>query len=160
MPKKPKKGTTLPPHFDSIDNCPVIIWNKIHENEDITWLLHQRNPLQLPNSHQLKLLKKVWENIYEEYIQYFGFSNEFKDILNKKKHIATMEINLCLGDKTKGTFIKIAKQELELMMNAQSSKKGDFWQAKVIIEKHFKFQLNPKTSVRDFYNYQKDLLKK
>lgn len=143
----------MPEHYDSLD-APVYIWSKVHETNDLSWLLIKRKKL---NEKMRSLLEKVWEKIYDEYLSEFGFSEAFVSIKEKELQIVKMKLELILsGDRTLLTFIEIEEQDLAEMKKGIS--KASFMTSKIAIESKFKFQLNMMTtSIREFYSYIKHL---
>ena len=78
----------LPEHYDSIDILPMLIWERIHKNLDVSHLLIKYRKL---TDEQRVELKKVWDNIYIEFVNTFGFSEQFNDIINQKLKIARLQ---------------------------------------------------------------------
>ncbi len=139
--------------YDSLD-MPAYYWVKVHDSADLSYLLIKRKK---PTKTILEKLQKVWEKIYNEYLQEFGFSEAFVEIQEKKIQIAQFKIALVLtGDRINETEIELAEQELLELEKGMG--KSNFMQAKMAIEKHFKFQINMMTTTaREFNAYLKDL---
>jgi hypothetical protein len=135
--------------YDSLD-APVFYWIKVHESGDLSWLLVKRKKL---NKSLLKILVSAWENVYDQFLKEFGFSDGFEAILRKKIEIALMKCELIMtGDRSLETFIEIALEELKDLQVTMG--KGNCMEAKIAIERHFKFQINlMTTSIREFYSY-------
>lgn len=148
-----KKKNNTPEHYHSLD-APVFIWQRVHETQDVSWLLMKR---QKVSRQILSKLESAWENIYNEYINEFGFSEAFLSIKRKEIHIAQMKVELVLtGDRSLLTFIEIEEEELQEMKQAVG--KSNFMESKIAIENKFKFQINMMTtSIKEFYSYLKHL---
>ena len=143
----------IPEHYDNLD-APVFVWQKVHETQDVTYLLVKREKI---GAKILKVLQAAWEKIYDEYLSEFGFSEAFLSIKRKELHIAQMQMEMILtGDRSLQTFIEIEQQEVEEMKRALG--KVNFLDSKKAIEYRFKFQISMKeTSIKEFYNYLKDI---
>lgn len=152
--KKKKQG--IPKHYDSLD-APVFIWNKVHETQDLTWLLVKK---QKVSSRIMAKLEAAWEKIYNEYLRDIGASEQFIAIKRKEISIAMRKLKLIqTGDRTQLTWIEIEQEELEAMR--QEASRGSFGKTKIAIEVQLlKFQMNPHTtSIREFYEYLKMMKK-
>lgn len=150
---KRKVKYRMPKHYDSLD-APVMIWERVHRTGDLSHLLLVKRRLTTRLTEQLQ---KVWENIYNEYLSEFGFSDDFISIKQKEVEIAMLKLQFIMdGDRSHDTFIEIA--EIELNDLKEGSGKSDFMQTKIAIERTYKFQINmAKTSIREFYSYLKHL---
>jgi hypothetical protein len=139
--------------YDSLD-MPVFFWNKIHQTNDLSWLMKKKQRITKAIA---KKLSQVWDSMYQEYINEFGFSEQFAAIKAKEHEIAMLQMDLILTeDRTIETFIEIAMIELADMK--KSGGKYGFLDSKIAIESKFKFQINlMQTSVREFYSYFKYL---
>lgn len=143
----------IPAHYDNLD-APIYIWEKIHFTNDLSWLLIKREKV---NAQMLAALEKIWENIYDQYLAEFGFSETFIEIKKKEIEIAKLKLDLIItGDRINKTFIKVAENELDEMKKEIG--KSDFMATKINIETRLKFQVNMMTtSIREFYSYIKHL---
>lgn len=151
--KKKKRG--IPAHYDSLD-APVFVWNKVHESQDMSWLLVKK---QKVSNRILAKLTLAWEKIYNEYLSVFGASEKFLAVKRKEISIALRKLKFIeTGDRTELTWIEIEEEELQVMR--EELNRGSFGQSKIAIETRLKFQINPHTtSIREFYDYL-TLLKK
>lgn len=150
--KKSKKAST-PEVYDSLD-APVLIWNRVHETSDVSYLLMKRKPL----TKKLRLLlEKVWEELYNEYIKVFGYSSSFIQITERIKKIGLLKVKMILtGDLSIENFIEIEENKLKDLQSR--SVKSDFMKTKQQIEKHLGFHLSLKeVSIREFYSYLKNM---
>lgn len=140
--------------YNGIDELPVFNWWKVHGTNDLTFLYRIKK--NISSANESECLVEVWRAIYDEYIERFGFSESYLEILNKRKQIAMMEIDMALsGDTGLKTLINVEKDILDKVVNSQV--KGDFMDIKVAIEKQLKFHLNIKDiSVAEFYSYVKN----
>ena len=98
-------------------------------------------------------LSIVWRKLMDEYIERFGFSENFLEIVRKQKEILNLKVKRIVeSDRSVNAFIKISEQELSELQ--QQDKGGDFWQSKAYIEKGMGIRINPlECSVAEFYSY-------
>lgn len=142
--------------YQSIDELPVFNWFKIHEKNDLAYLLVKKHKITGKMNEQLE---EAWGNIYTEYLDTFGINNSFRQILLLKKEIACYELEMFIkGDKSIITFIKIAKWQLKKLLNEKPSSTID--EFKVQIERYMGFRLNTKeVTVKEYYTYINALIK-
>lgn len=145
--------------YDSIENLPVSLWNKIHEKSDYTFLKINRINGKV-SKEEFAYLKKTWEVIFSEFIERFGFSENSINILLKKKQIAFLQWQFIeSSDRSMHTFIEIEKKELLELERENSG--HDFWQSKANMEMAMGFQIDPiNTTVIQFYSYREILMTK
>jgi hypothetical protein len=148
-----KKKRTAIGYYDSLD-APVFVWQKIHEDQDLSWLLIKKQ--KVTKAIMLKL-QKAWDKIYDQFIKEFGLSESFLEILKKEAEIAKLKLKLVLtGDRINITWINIKEEELHEMKKGIG--KAGFLDSKKAIEYKFKFQINVRTtSIKEFYSYLKDI---
>lgn len=98
-------------------------------------------------------LVKAWELIYDEYIDTFGISDDFREYLDTKRKIAIHQADLIItGDRSLETFIEIEQVKLESLFNRKT--KQNINEVKVYVEKYMGFRLDEKTvSVKEYYTY-------
>jgi len=106
------------------------------------------------NVFQKKIALSAFKEMFEDYINRFGLSDEFLSILEKKKSIALKKIDLLLsGDGSMKTLIEVEEYQLSVM-TAEPEKKTSFTEVKSYIEKYFGFRLDMKQiTVVEFYTY-------
>lgn len=140
----------LPEHYTSIDYLPMLNWDKINKQNDLTYLLIK--PAKL-NEEQVKELQKVWKAIYEEFISVFGFSEHFKDIVNLEIKIARLKLKRIIkNDNSLQNFI-IANEKILAEVKSKNTVSNIF-ETKQIIEKKLGFRIPlAECSVREFYEY-------
>lgn len=136
--------------YEGIDFLPVFNWWRVHESNDVTWILKKKKLLSEKNT---KKVEKIWREIYAEFIDRFGFSESFAEIIQKKKAIALLQIDKVLtGDKSIQTLINIEQIQLDKMLG--DNIKSDFLSIKTSIERSLRFHLDmQKVSVAEFYSY-------
>ena len=95
--------------YGSIDDLPMYNWKKIHDTDELKWLFV--NKQEIENND---LLEARWAAIYDEYLNEFGLSDEYKEILNVKRKIANLQADYIIkGDRLMLNYINIEKNALE-----------------------------------------------
>lgn len=134
-----------PKHYTSIDDLPQYNWRMISEKNDLSFLLI--------NKHQKfdkVKIGKVFEQIKDEYIDTFGINENYKKILELKKNIACLELEMAAtGERFIKNHIKIATIELNSLLKATDKSKP--YETTVRLSKHMGFAINERTiSVREY----------
>ncbi len=142
--------------FSSIDDLPQWNWSQIHKTGNLAYLkkLNTYRKIEIDNS---LVLEKIWLSIYDEYLEEFGLSKEYKEILERKKEIARLKNEFIMTDnRSLLNFIKI--EELELEATFDKSESMSFESVVIGIEKIQKIRLNPKEiTVYVYHNYLRTL---
>lgn len=143
----------------SIDNLPIYSWFKIHETNDLTWLLIDKPEKVILSKKELNSLFAAWNIIFNEYIDTFGIPEKMKQILELKRDIQILKWELLLEkDRYYETFIDLKELQLkDLIKNEYTEKVND---VKVYIEKFIGFRIDEKIiSVKEYYTYAEALKK-
>lgn len=145
--------------FRDIDEMPIYNWNKIHETGDLKYLIKDGFKAE---SYEIRFLLKRWKKLYEQYVNRFGFSDDFLSILELEKNIALLKIEKAeRGDENIQTFIEIDEIKLQKKKAELNSVKSDFFDIKAGVESSLGFHIDPKKcTVVEFYSYIKTLKKK
>lgn len=139
--------------YSSIDDLPMYNWKKIHDTDELKWLFVTKQEVE-----NNELLERRWALIYDEYLNEFGLSDEYKEILKVKRKIANLQADYIIkGDRVLLNFINIEKNALESLYD--TSKKGStFRDSLVHLEKMQGIKINTKTiTVADYYNYLRSI---
>jgi len=155
------KEPLLPDHYDTIDELPMIKWNKIHKESDPIHLLKQARSVSL-NELQKDELQKIWEELYNEFINVFGLSESLKDIMELELKIARLQMKRITSDDAAVlNFINSLQKQLNALREKNQAESGsDIYTTKNNLEKHFKVNISMSTcTVREFYSYLRDLKK-
>ena len=139
--------------YASIDDLPMYNWKKIHDTNDLKWLFVTKQEVE-----NNELLERRWALIYDEYLNEFGLSDEYKEILKVKRKIANLQADYIIkGDRVLLNFINIEKNALESLYD--TSKKGSsFRDSLVHLEKMQGIKINTKQiTVADYYNYLRSI---
>jgi hypothetical protein len=151
--KARKRSLRISDHYSSIDELPVYLWDKMNSTGDVSFLLIKRKKI---TENMRAMLKKIRDKMHDEFIDEFGLSDAFLSITRNRIEIAKMKMQYVLdNDGSVLTFIEIAEQELDDQL--KGTKKSNFLQSKVAIERELKFQINLRTTtVKEFYSYFKN----
>lgn len=96
--------------FRSIDELPIKAWFDIHSSGDYRLLLKKIITI---DESDFERLFDFWQEMYNEYMNRFGLSAEFKENLDKQIEIANLKAQLIItGKRHLRTIIKIKEEEL------------------------------------------------
>jgi hypothetical protein len=139
-------------HYKSISDLPIYNWFKIHETNDLKYLLIAPSKVGFRRS---KELNEAFSLIYDEFIDTFGVSDDLRKITELRRDIRILEIDMYLeNDLSKETFIDIKKAEIDAIIN--SKEKDRLNDVKGYVEKYMGFHLDERTTtVKDYYTYIK-----
>lgn len=148
------KKVLLPEYYSGIDDLPILKWEKVHETGSVKHLLVK--PCEL-SQVQISALTLIWNSIYEEYIQEFGFSEQYKSIIDLRLKIAKLQMKKVIsGDDSIDNFIRMHQLKMEAIV--KFIKPGDVFKAKKAIETHTGIYLPIKEiSVREFCSYLREM---
>jgi len=146
---QPKKQAKV---YSSIDDLPQWNWSMIHKSGNLAYIKKLKNYRNIAEDNS-ETLQSIWIEIYNEYIEEFGLSKEYKDLLERKKEIARMKNEFIRTDNSSLlNFIKI--EELELEATFDKSEAMSFESVVIGIEKIQKIRLPIKEiTVYEFNNY-------
>lgn len=141
--------------YTDIDEMPIYNWFKVHNTGDYSYVLVKKRKVF---KTELKQLDAAWRNLYDQYINEFGFSDSFLSILEKKQEIALLQIEKAeTGDAIYNTLIKLKQAELQ-RKEADQEKGMSFYEIKAHAEKKIGFQIDiRKMSVLEFYTTLKTI---
>lgn len=153
-----KKSTTESKQLDcfrSIDSLPIKIWFDIHKTGDFRLLLKE---IVTINAKQFQELFEVWNEIYNQYIEMFGLSEEFLADLNQQVQLANYKAEFIItGDRYFKTLIKIEEAKIEF----ENKGKGEPMELEMLLakmSKYYGFKLESKElTVVQYYSYLKNV---
>lgn len=139
--------------YNDIADFPIYNWNKCIETKDYTWCLIERKEC---NENESIDCMQAFSDMYAQYIDTFGISDQLSSILSLQNQITVHKIDMALsGDGTIETFIDIKQLELDKLLEVKEVKGNS---AKVAIERMMGFQINERTtSVKSYYEYINEL---
>lgn len=130
---------------------PIYNWFKINATGNLTWLRHK--PLR--EFEHSEFLEELWFRVYDNFIDTFGITEEFEQLLKlKHRQIQQLSDYVIKDDKFKLTEADITEAEIEQIM--LSNPDIDDAETMVMIEQQLGFKINPhEVSVLEYYNYLK-----
>ena len=133
--------------YESIEDMPIYNWFKVN-NGDMRFML-----IKQTTKYDGKKAREYFDKIYSEYIDVFGISESYLKVIELKKQISVLNIEMAItGDRILKNFIKMAQIELN-QINSKTNKTNTN-EVKVHLEKYLGFRLNEKeTSVKEYYTY-------
>lgn len=145
--------------YNSIYDLPQWNWDEIHKKDNLSYIKKTDNYQGIEEENRY-YLRSAWNNIYSEYINEFGLSEKYLEILAKKKSIARHKNRyIQTEDRVILNFIRIEEHDLEVLLNDKDS--IDFGEMLVILEKRLKREVGVKDiTVYQYYNYIRTLSKK
>jgi hypothetical protein len=109
--------------FLKLNELPQFNWFMFQDTGDLSYVL--KNKSDYKNSMESFAIT-VWQELSDEYINNFGFSEEYIKILDKKKEIAQLQLDYVANDDpTRLTFIEVAEEELKKMNESESENMYD-----------------------------------
>ncbi len=111
-----KKLLGFPQFYSSIDEMPIYNWFKIQKTNDYSWCIKSGRK----NWAKERDLHIHWDILFCEYIDTFGISDEFREILKLKAKIAIMKYDMHFK-RNKGlkTLVDIQEGELNKKVNKE-----------------------------------------
>lgn len=137
---------------------PIFKWYKLHQTRDVVFLLSK--PREITEEVK-EFLSKIWIQLSEEFINRFGFSKSYLNVLEKKRQRAILELNIIIsGDRSHQTFIDILTEEIN-DLEGRNTGAGDIFETKTFLEKHMGFRIDINIcSVSEFQYYIKTATEK
>ncbi len=141
--------------YDDIADLPIYNWFKCIDTKDYSYVLLERKKC---NSDELLKCELVFGELYSQFLDEFGVSDNLQAIIRLQNQILIHKIDLALtGDATNEVFIEIKEIELAKLLEVKELKGNS---AKVAIEKMLGFAINERTvSVKSYYEYINELKK-
>jgi hypothetical protein len=136
-------------YFDSINNCPILIFDKINKTGDIRLLIVDK-AINISD----KELLKIWEKIFDEYIEIFGISETYVNWIMYMQEAIRLYDEAINEDKPHlYTMAQVKEIEASEMLTATVE---DINITCAKISRELGFAVNPlKTTVSEFYSYIK-----
>ena len=136
-------------YFNSIDELPIWNWWRIAESGNLIYL-HKGNYDKEDYTYEAYLL---WNKLQNEYLDEFGITDEFRQILElKKKWISKKTEFLLTGERFKLTEIDMIEAEMSETSSIKTANKKE--DSIIILERKLGFPLDDKIlSVKKYYNY-------
>ena len=135
-------------YFNSIEDLPIWNWWKIAETGNLIYLHKDSNYSKVDYS-----LIDLWNNLQDEYLDEFGITTEFREMLTLKKRWINVKSNFLI---TGERFLlnEIEEIEIDLKDNANTKVGHKKDETVIMLEQKLNFPLDPKKmSVKKYYNY-------
>lgn len=141
-------------YYEHIDEFPIYNWFKIAETNDFSFMVKDKK-----GKFNEETASKKYEQLYNQYIDEFGFGESFEKNLLLRSNIVSLKIEKAVtGNNFLNNFIRQA--EIDLKDSFSKANKVSITETKVHVEKYIGFRLNEReVSVRDFYTYLKVMSK-
>jgi len=142
-------------YFITIDELPVLRWDKLIKGEGLKHLLVKIRELK-PNEE--KELERVWVDMNNDFFKRFGMNKKFMLMFDMKIKIGRLKLKRLLEDDD--TILnQIRREEIILeKMEANENVGLNVFEAKLLIEKSMKCYIPIKElSVAEFYTYLKNI---
>ncbi len=137
--------------YDSIDTMPIAIWFKTNDTGDL------KNLIKCGVCNDINVLISTWSDVYAQFIDYVGITGTFDKLLQLKKRLALLELDIVITD---DAFIenKIAMVKADIQAIESKRLPQDYLNTKVMIERNIGFRLDMNVvTVKEFYAYIKHL---
>jgi len=136
-------------YFNSIETLPIWNWWKIAETGNLIYL-HKLEDYEGKEDYSLMTL---WNKLQDEYLNEFGITREFREMLTlKKRWIDVKSKFLITGER----FLLNEIEEIEIDLDETNANKIEVKKDETVImlEQKLNFPLDPKKmSVKKYYNY-------
>ncbi len=149
-----KKSDNLSQHelFDSIDNLPQWNWNQIHKTGNYNYLKKLASYRKIKEDNS-KELEKVWFEIYNEFIEEFGLSKRYLELLSAKKTIALLQLEY-VRTSERSILNDIEIEQIDLQNEFESKDEVRYESVIMAIEKRQSLPIDPKKiTVYKYNNY-------
>ena len=135
--------------FNSIEDLPIWNWWKIAETGNLGYLYKDEKEY---NSNDNSLVE-LWSKIQDEYLDEFGITDDFKEMLTLKKRWINQKANfLITGERFLLNEIEEIEIDLKEIEQGGVTVKKD--ETVIMLEEKLGRELEPKNmSVKKYYNY-------
>lgn len=135
--------------YKSIDELPVWNWFKIHETNDLSYLLKITRKVGYARTHELEA---QWSLIHDEFLDTFGVNDKLRQIYELKRDISVLKADMFLEkDPSKETLIDLKELELKNILNETT--KTDVYEVKAYVEKYMGRRVDERTeTVKSYYS--------
>lgn len=138
--------------FDSIDNLPLFNWWKITDTGDLKWLYKEE-----VKKADVKVYD-LWEKIHNEYLEDYGLTPDFKQMLKLKKKWIIKQAEYIQGNRFASTEASIVDAKIQDLTSGEGMKRED---TIIFLEERLGRELDPKKmTVRKYNDYIKYYSKK
>src|ERR1017187_629033 len=119
-------------YYKELDALPAWNWFKVQESGDVSYILLKKRKI---NGKETIELREAFTKLTNEYIDTFGISFEYKNVLMLQRDLRCLEIDYFITqNKIHLTFIEVKKRELKKLMGA--TQKADSMSVQVHVKKY------------------------
>lgn len=141
--------------FRSIDDLPIKKWFAVQKTGDVSFILKEQE--EIDTAQQVELWS-VWETMFNEYMERFGLSEEYKEDLQNKIDLANLKADFIIsGDRYFRTMIKVQEE----IIKANEDDSGKEFELEILLAKMSKFYGFKLTSreltVAEYYSYLENI---
>jgi hypothetical protein len=153
-----KKKTINYQFYETLEELPLWNWIKIYQEKDFTYILKDVDyRIFVIDTEIIKLIEPIWKNIYDEYLNDFGFTKKYKRVLELERKISLLKCKMWIDDnKFIQNEIRIKEKQLlkEKNNNSIDENGNDFTKQVVLIEKWLNSSLDIyNLSTRKYFTY-------
>lgn len=136
-------------YYTSITNLPIYNFDVLCKTGDFNYLLKDGSDKLPADLDEVKL----WSDIYNEFLEEFGLSKNFKKYLKLRAKATRLYKEALVDGKThKITFAKLA--DLQAVDAIKSVEGGDLSKTSAALSKYYGFRINPmEVTVKEYYSY-------
>lgn len=138
--------------YKSIDDLPQWNWNQVHKTGNYAYLKKLDSYRGVENDFSENLIE-AWHLIYDEFIEEFGLSKRYLNLLEARKIIANLQ-NEYIRTGNRSLLNEIEIEEIDLVNEFESNDEVRFESIVMAIEKRQSMALDPKKiTVYKYNNY-------
>lgn len=139
-------------YWDNIAEMPVHNYFKLHETNEIKWLVEKKGIFGATK----EAIEKAFSTIQEQIINEFGLSETYAEILQLKQEIAMYKCDNAIENTNfYNTFVNVKEIELKQLEEQKGTTKEEM---QLHLTKFIGVKLNYKeTTVKEYYTYIKKL---
>lgn len=136
-------------YYTSITDLPIYNFDVMCKTGDVSYLLKDGKDEFPEYLDEIEL----WSNIYNEFLDTFGLSDNFKKYLKLRAKATKLYKEALVDGKThKITFAKLA--DLQAIDAVKETSEGDLSRTSASLSKYYGFRINPmEVSVKEYYSY-------
>ncbi len=141
--------------YRSIDDLPIKRWFSVQKTGDVSFILTEQREIEPAEEVELW---SIWENIFNEYMERFGLSEEYKEDLQNKIDLANLKADFIIsGDRYFKTMIRVQEE----IIRANQDDSGKEFELEILLAKMSKFYGFKLTSreltVAEYYSYLENI---
>lgn len=138
--------------YKSIDDLPQWNWNQAHKTGNYSYIkkLDSYRNIDIDTSEELT---KCWNSIYDEFLEEFGLSKRYLDLLQARKTIANLKLEF-VKTGTRAILNEIEIEEIDFANEFQTTEEARYESIVMAIEKRQGMAIDPKNiTVYRYNNY-------